>query len=238
MYAREVEDQELTFGVSGKLLRNSLVMYDRESESLWSQILGESISGDFLGAKLEFLPSLHTTWKAWKELHPDTLALKKGFRSDRDPYASYYQSSATGIIGETTVDKRLLAKEFVAGVELPDGSAMAYPFRFLSLEPVINDTIGENEILVVFDSVSATGVVFDRSVGDMSLTFKQLSSDPFTMKDNETGSTWNALTGTATDGPLAGETLKRIKSTAAFWFGWKDIHPDTGIYDHEADPAS
>ncbi len=238
MYAREVEGQELTFGVSGKLIRNVLVMYDRESESLWSQLLGESVSGDFLGAKLDFLPSWHTTWKAWKEMHPDTLALKKGLRSDRDPYTSYYQSGAAGIIGETTVDKRLLAKEFVVGVELPDGSAKAYPFRFLSLEPVINDTIGENDILIVFNNASATGVVFDRRLGDMTLTFIQLGSDPFTMKDNETGSTWNALTGTATEGPLAGETLERVKSTTAFWFGWKDFHPDTSVYEPEADPAS
>jgi Protein of unknown function (DUF3179) len=238
VYAREVEGQELTFGVSGKLIRNSLVMYDRESESLWSQILGESVSGDFLGAKLEFLPSWHTTWKAWKEMHPNTLALKKGFGSDRDPYVSYYQSSATGIIAETTVDNRLLAKEFVVGVELSDGSAKAYPFRFLSLEPVINDTIGDYEILIVFNNTSATGVVFDSRVGDMTLTFSQMSSEPFTMKDNETGSTWNAITGTATDGPLAGESLIRIKSTAAFWFGWKDFHPDTSIYDLEADPSS
>jgi hypothetical protein len=238
VYAREVEGQELTFGVSGKLIRNVLVMYDRESESLWSQLLGESVSGDFLGVKLEFLPSWHTTWKAWKEMHPDTLALKKGFRSDRDPYASYYQSSATGIIGETTVDNRLLAKEFVVGVELPDGSAKAYPFRFLSLEPVINDTIGDYEILVVFNNASATGVVFDSRLEDMTLSFNQISSEPFTMKDNETGSTWNALTGTATDGPLAGKSLIRIKSTTAFWFGWKDFHSDTSIYDPEADPAS
>jgi hypothetical protein len=238
VYAREVEGQELTFGVSGKLIRNVLVMYDRESESLWSQLLGESVSGDFLGAKLDFLPSWHTTWKVWKEMHPDTMALKKGFRSDRDPYASYYQSGATGIIGETTVDKRLLAKEFVVGVELPDGSAKAYPFRFLSLEPVINDTIGENDILIVFNIASATGVVFDRRLGDMTLTFNQLGSDPFTMKDNETGSTWNALTGTATEGPLADETLERVKSTAAFWFGWKDFHADTSVYEPEADPAS
>ena len=236
MYAREVEGNELTFGVSGKLIRNVLVMYDRQSESLWSQLLGESVSGEYLGTKLEYLPSWHTTWKAWKEMHPDTVALQKGFRSDRDPYVSYYQSSSTGIIAETTIDNRLLAKEFVVGVELSDGSAKAYPYRALSTRPVVNDSVGDYELLVVFDKTSATSIAADRRLDGMTLTFSQVSTDPFTLQDSETGSTWNALTGTAVAGPLAGEELKRIKSTAAFWFGWKDFHPDTALFELESDP--
>ena len=40
MYAREIEGRELTFGVSGKLIMNALVLYDRQTDSLWSQFLG------------------------------------------------------------------------------------------------------------------------------------------------------------------------------------------------------
>ena len=126
MYAREVNRQELTFGVSGKLIRNVLVMYDRQTESLWSQLLGESVSGELQGSKLEFLPSWHMTWGQWKEKHPDTLALKKGRRGIRDPYTTYYQSGATGIISETFEDDRLFAKEFITGVEI-DGAANCLP---------------------------------------------------------------------------------------------------------------
>lgn len=230
MYAREINGQELSFGVSGKLIRNVLVMYDRQTESLWSQLLGEAVAGELLGDKLEYLPSWHTTWKQWKELHPDTLALKKGFGRSRDPYVSYYQSSSAGIIGETIHDDRLPTKEFVVGVELINGEAVAYPYRTLNSEPVVNDTIGDNEILVVFDSDSATGVVFDRQLEDQILTFSQSSTDPDYLLDAETQSVWNALTGEAVDGELAGQKLARIKSTASFWFGWKDFHPETAVY--------
>jgi hypothetical protein len=48
--------------------------------------------------------------------------------------------------------------------------------------------------------------------------------------DSETGTLWNGLTGEAMSGPLAGETLTRLKSTASFWFGWVDWYPDTRIY--------
>ena len=54
--------------------------------------------------------------------------------------------------------------------------------------------------------------------------------DPFTLLDRETNSSWDALSGLATAGPLAGEQLERIKSTTIFWFGWTDFHPDTKLY--------
>ena len=192
MYAREVDGQEFTFGVSGKLIRNVLVMYDRQTESLWSQLLGEAVAGELQGARLEFLPSWHTTWRQWKEMHPDTLALKKGFRGNRDPYDSYYRSGSAGIIAEKNLDRRLATKEFVLGVEL-DGAAVAYPFRMLNNEPVINDMVAGRDILVTFDRENASGVVFDRRLDDQTLSFEPVDGDPFYLVDKETNSTWDAF---------------------------------------------
>jgi hypothetical protein len=45
VYARTVNGRTLTFGVSGKLIRNSLVMYDRETHSLWTHLTGGAIDG-------------------------------------------------------------------------------------------------------------------------------------------------------------------------------------------------
>ena len=79
MYSREIDGKEFTFGVSGKLIMNALVMYDRQTDSLWGQIIGEAIQGPMKGTTLEFIPAIHTTWEDWKRLHPDTLALRKGY---------------------------------------------------------------------------------------------------------------------------------------------------------------
>ena len=46
MYAAEVGKQKLTFGVSGMLWNRSLVMYDKETGTLWSHILGEAMQGN------------------------------------------------------------------------------------------------------------------------------------------------------------------------------------------------
>lgn len=229
MYDRQINGKEYTFGVSGKLIRNVLVMYDRQTESYWSQLLGESVEGELIGTKLEFVPSWMTTWEAWQAMHPDTVALNKGGRRGaRDTYTGYYSSPSAGVIGETTFDTRLDTKEFVIGVELAN-TAVAYPFRVLNEQPIVNDVVGEMALLVVFDSDTANGVVFDRQLNDQLLTFSRSDRDDI-LVDAETGSTWDAFSGVALSGPLSGEHLMRIKSTAVFWFGWKDFHTDTAVY--------
>ena len=89
----------MTFGVSGKLIMNSLVMYDRETESLWSQFLGEAVEGPLSGSSLELLPAQLTSWSAWREQHPNTLYLKTG-GIPFDPYLDYYYSHRSGVIGK------------------------------------------------------------------------------------------------------------------------------------------
>jgi hypothetical protein len=227
VYSREIDGREFTFGVSGKLIRNVLVMYDRQTGSLWSQLLGESVQGELQGTRLEFLPSWMTTWEDWKEQHPETLALRKGFGGSRDPYSSYYTSSQTGVIGELNRDDRLYVKEFVIGVEV-DGKAAAFPFSALNSEPVLDFDLAEMPLVIVFSSSTGTGVVFDRRVDGQLLTFSQLEGTQ--IMDAETGTTWDGLSGTALSGPLLGSQLERVKSTAVFWFGWKDWFPETTIY--------
>ncbi|VAW34334.1 hypothetical protein MNBD_CHLOROFLEXI01-2965 [hydrothermal vent metagenome] len=229
MYSREINGEEYTFGVSGKLIRNVLVMYDRQTESYWSQLLGEAVEGELVGTKLTFEPSWMMSWAQWQALHPDTIALDKlGRRGGRDTYDSYYSSNQTGVIPETITDNRLDVKEFVAGVELND-AIIAYPFRTLNDEPVVNDTVGDEAVLVTFDAETAVSTAFSREVDGQTLTFTATDT-PFVIQDNETDTTWDALTGVALEGSLAGSQLTRYKSTGSFWFGWKDIHPDTLLY--------
>ncbi len=229
MYDREIDGKVYSFGVSGKLIRNVLVMYDRQTESYWSQLLGEAVQGEMVGTKLEFVPSWMMTWGEWKERHPDSLALdKRGRRSSQDSYASYYRSSSAGVIGETIPDSRLPTKQFVLGVEL-DEAQIAYPFSVLSESPVVNDQVGDESVLVVFDPETAVAVAYNPVVDGQKLTFFSTGQES-TLEDEETGTQWDAFTGEAVAGELAGSQLERRKSTTSFWFGWKDIHTDTLVY--------
>lgn len=206
---------------------NVLVMYDRQTDSLWSQLLGEAVEGELKGQELEYLPSWQTTWADWKTRYPNTVALIKGFKSTRDPYDGYYNSNQAGVVGESFQDSRLEIKEFVIGVSLGD-DAVAYPFRSLNDEPVVNEIVDGVPILVIFDAENATGVVFERVIESRTLTFQ--TSDGLTITDVETSTTWDGLTGVALSGELEGMRLKRVKSTQSFWFGWKDFYPETRVY--------
>lgn len=206
---------------------NVLVMYDRQTKTLWSQLLGEAVEGELKGTKLEFLPAWQTTWADWKEKHPDTVALQKGYYGGSDPYDNYYASSQTGVISQTVLDERLHVKEFVVGVD-QNGEAAAYPFSVLNSQPVVNDIVSEVPILVVFNAETGTGIVFNREIDGQTLTFQ--SQNGLTLIDDETNTTWDGLTGEAIAGPLGGSTLTRIKGTSSFWFGWKDWYPNTRVF--------
>ncbi len=234
MYSREVDGQVYTFGVSGKLIMNVLVMFDRETKSFWSQLLGEAVDGELKGAKLDFRPAWLMTWEEWKTRYPQTLALVKGYSGSRDPYDGYYDSQQAGVLGEARVDDRLPTKQFVTGVDL-DGEAVAYPWSVLSLEPVVNDQIGDTPVVVVFAAGTATGVAFRRTLEGQTLTFSISDPEALTLTDAETGSRWAGLTGQALEGPLAGKQLERVKSTASFWFGWKDWYPETRVYGQDGE---
>lgn len=233
MYARQIEglDEPLTFGVSGKLIMNVLVMYDRQTGSLWSQILGQAVEGELAGTQLTPLPALQTTWEAWRALHPETLALNKGYPGARDPYDSYYRDSRAGVLGETRADNRLPRKELGLGLIIA-GQPAFYPFSRLSAEGVVNDRVGDHPLLVVFRPEATTGLAFDPSVDGQVLTFSQETGDngDLVLVDDQTASRWNSWTGTALAGPLAGQALARVPATTSFWFGWKDWHPDTHLY--------
>ena len=237
MYARQFEGQTepLTFGVSGKLIRNALVMYDRQTDSLWSQFLGVAVTGEFQGTALVPLASTLTDWETWKRLHPETLVLDQG-GSRRDQYTGYYSSNSAGVLGERNSDSRLGGKEFVLGLQLP-GFQRAYAFRHLSATPVVNDQLGDVELVVVFDADAATGVAFDRVVDGRTLTFDRVldaAEGDILVRDRETETLWSGLTGEAIEGELAGTRLEQLPFTQMFWFAWTDFYEDGPLWEPPA----
>ena len=212
---------------------NALVMYDRQTDTLWSQFLSRGVKGPLADVRLEIVPSLQTTWEQWLQLNPDTLLLDKRGRYVSDTYESYYRGGSAGILGESNKDKRLHRKELVLGVVV-DEAVKAYPFGAMAEQGLINDSFSGNQVVVTFDPLSETGAIFDRNNEGRTLTFELLPRSDGglrIMKDQQTGSTWALLTGRAVSGPLAGTALKQLPAHYSFWFAWSDFHPDTALYD-------
>ena len=217
----------MTFGVSGKLVRNSLVMFDRQTGSLWSHLTGESISGPLNGKHLQQLGSAQTTWGLWLKKHPTTVLLQADRSDVEDRYQSYYSGSDTGIISVKRTDDRLPAKERILGIRL-GGDVKAYDFRALARDRVVNDRVGGTPLVIVFDGGSESGAVYRTDPGGTLLKF--LPGDGVLQMAEAGGSVWDGLTGTALSGPLAGQVLEQVPITYSFWFGWADFYPNTAVY--------
>jgi len=212
--------------VSGKLIMNALVMYDHQSDTLWSQFLSQGVKGPLLNKKLEIVPAVQTTWQQWVNLHPDTLVLDKRGSYGRDVYDAYYDNGSTDLILESNKDRRLPNKQLVMEI------TKAYPFSAISQESVINDHFAGEEVVITFDPTSESGAAFVRRLNGRNLTFEPAPgrAGVALMRDQETGSLWQVLTGQAVEGDLFGERLERLPSHYSFWFAWSDSHPQTELY--------
>ena len=214
---------------------NNLVMYDVETDSLWSQFLGEAVAGPLEGAGLQLRASQISAWATWRGQHPDTLVLDTapygtgplGWTSD--DYQDYYFDGRAGLTGETHADPRFSKKRLVVGVAGESGQ-IAYPEGALQRQGVINDTFEGRPLLVAWDARTGAAAVHLREADGMTLTF-DAREDPHEMVDRETGSTWNRVSGEAESGKLAGERLEPVRSIKSFWFAWTDFYPDTRLYE-------
>ena len=228
MYARQLEGRTLSFGVSGALLRDSLVMYDRQTGSYWTQVDGLAIGGALDGRALQAVPSVHTTWKAWKALYPQSRVLRKRGRRG-SLYESYNRNqNELGILGRRNADSRLKGKTRIFGIR-QDGEETAFPLDEVRDVRLVETTVGDIAVLLAAASDDTPVQVYDRRVGERVLTFRFTDGDR-ALRDNETATTWRLADGVAIDGPLAGHRLTRVVAHSAFWFGWQGFFPRSEVW--------
>ena len=234
-----------SFGVSGLLWKDNLVMYDAESDSLWSQVAATAIRGPLTGTELELVPSMLASWDEWRTEHPDTEVLLppplsgtvvgRGYAAVRDytfdPYGAYETNGQVGFAGlrgeeRVVADDRLRAKVEVLGVVHGD-EARAYPRPTVEREGVLNDRVGGTPVVVAV-TPGGSLVAYERTGAGGVLAFRSGDGEG-TMRAG--GSRWRVATGKAVDGPHEGATLVRANDRPAmFWFSWVDFHPGTAVY--------
>lgn len=128
VFDRRIEGRTLEFGVSGLLHDSNVLLYDRDSSSLWSQMAQSAVAGPRAGTPLRAIPARVLPWRVWREDHPDSLVMSRetGHRRDYgvDPYARYPRSGTTWF-PVSHRDERLPMKERVLGVTV-DGTPYAF----------------------------------------------------------------------------------------------------------------
>lgn len=167
-FFRTLDGQNLTFGVSGLLYESDLLMYDHQSESLWSQIGMEAITGKSLGQRLEPLFVEQTTWGDWRRSHPDSLVLstKTGYVRDyeRDPYRGYGDSDEL-YVPITNTSPQFSPKQWVLGLAVK-GKFKAYPFsEFPHSSGVLHDRFNGQEIEIQWDVEAKKATAWSLATG-------------------------------------------------------------------------
>ena len=164
-FSATVSGKERTFGVSGLLYLSDVLLYDRQSESLWSQIDRLAISGPMKGERLQQVALTHTRWDVWKAKgDTQVLSIDTGYRRDysKSPYGNYNESEAIYFpVGN--IDKRFHPKEQVIGLVL-NGQFKAYPFAELTnTASPLNDIFSGQPVSIRFDAAQRSGAVYDHT---------------------------------------------------------------------------
>ena len=244
---------QLEFGVSGLLINSNLMLYDRRDNfSLYPQMTHTAINGTYEGEELALLPAVETTYANWKRMYPDTEVVQFGtgletyhstisnYYKDVDLFNGYpygdYRTNHDRLLFPTTTNQpdlsSYLTKEMVLGICLGDGVS-AYPYSNMGDAAVLNDVLGGQELVVVYDAGTRTAIPFSRRVGGRTLTFYQVEAAgplPVEFRDVETGTLWD-LRGEAMDGELIGARLEQLPAHTSMWFAWSTFWPQTAVWD-------
>ncbi len=228
------------------MLRNSdMVMYDRETESWWQQMLGEAIVGDLTGKKLTPLPAQIISFAQFAESYQQgrVLSRETGHRREygRNPYVGYDDINQKPFLYRGKPDDRLPPMEKLVTITI-NKNDKAWPHSQTRKLNVIHDEISGQPIVIFHTADGAVSAldkndigsshqvgnigVFDPGVDGKVLHFKYRGTK---FIDEETGSEWD-VTGQATEGELKGRRLAPITHGHEFAFAWLAFKPNTLIW--------
>jgi hypothetical protein len=235
---------EVTFATSGMLYNSNLLMFDSHTSTLWSQLGGDGTVGTLTGVKLLRYPAQVMSFADFRNAYPESPVLSRetGFNRSygENPYLGYDVAGEPAFLFDGGVDGRLPPKTRVVTLE-QNGEVVAYPFEVLQQEHVVNDTIGNEPIVLFWQAGTASALdkqtiadsqdvgsvgVFRRIVNGETLIFIWNGEN---FIDEETNSIWN-LAGEAVAGSLQGTQLTAVIHDNTLWFAWAAFKPETTIF--------
>lgn len=224
-------DHTLTLQASGKLWRDALVMWDKQTKSLWTQHGGRAIQGDAhaAGVSLTPLPSTHVPWSEARARHPDARVLRKaanllggGTKTIYDDYLA--RTDQLGIFGTHLADDTLPGKTLVYGFERPE-AAYALSLPGLASHRGVAMSVGGDPVFAhALPGAKAARVWHRAPAGSNALL--DLRWDGATLSSPD-GQRWDPFDGRGLDGQPA---LRGIDGTVVYWFAWHQNHPTSRVW--------
>ncbi|MCH5276295.1 MAG: DUF3179 domain-containing protein [Desulfovibrionaceae bacterium] len=235
VYAARANNQNLILDAEGRLFNSNAVLIDRNTGSLWSQMLGVAIDGPLTGTGLRILPCYWSNWGHAREFYSDAKVLQTprgGWRNyNRDPYGSYltpdnYYDDERILYPLTRLDSRLPAKTQILGLEI-DNNFMAVDVNYIRKVKVANFYSGLTPLVAIYDSRLDVARVFERSVWEGHSPALFVWQDGV-LRDIQTRSEWD-MDGRCVRGNLEGASMEQKFGIYAFWFAWAAFNPETEL---------
>jgi uncharacterized protein DUF3179 len=230
-FRAEVEGRRLAFRIRGTY-NATILLEETSTGSLWAPFNGAALAGPLRGTILERLPLSQCLWNEWLAMHPTTRVLY-GEQALREGHGCEFSPGSPGVVRAflptlaRPFDTRLPHNALVLGVE-NGASARAYPLETLArIGPVLNETLGDAELVVRCRPGTLQALAFHRRVGDRVLVFGYSATRG--VYDEQTGSVWNEM-GEAVSGPLAGTQLAYLDSGIEEWYAFAAYNPDAEIF--------
>jgi len=218
-----------TFGSSGLLYRSNKLMYDHQTSTLWSHLHGEPVMGSLVGKgkKLRILPMTLTTWGEWRGQHPKTevLSLETGYERNYtpgQPYGAYFRSTDLMFPVWKKSPDALKAKDRIFGLELK-GTRKAYALRTLVENPVVNDIVAGNTVVLLTDPASEAVRAY------LSSGRRLKYSQERKLVDEETGEEFTVEEEHLVNAEST-VRLVRLAGHLAYWFGWYASFPASEVF--------
>jgi hypothetical protein len=167
-FSGRIDKHKLDFGVSGLLYNSDVLLYDRQTGSLWSQIMQQAVAGKLKGTKLKSLPLQHTSWANWKKTHPETkvLSMRTGYMRPygKNPYKDYIASKHLYFPVYKKAPETYHPKERVLGLEI-SGTFKAYPFIELNKlgKENFTDIVHKQSVTIHWNEKHQTGTISDKN---------------------------------------------------------------------------
>ncbi len=242
-YDRRVGKRILDFGTSGALLNSSLVMYDRQTESLWSHYTGQAVVGHLAGTELDLIPVQTVSFEKFLSAHPDgqVLSLDTGHfrRYGENPY-DYYDSNNRPFLFGGPLDDRLDPITRVVALR-SDGEGAVIPYSVLAQRRVVPFAFAGRELVALYAPGTASAldspiIAEGRDVGATGVFVASIDGRPLELSANSDGWFVDAATGVAYDilgqpagGSDGGAPLESVEHLDTFWFAAAAFYPDAEI---------
>lgn len=182
VFERIVNSTKYDFGTSGKLFQSNLVMYDRQTDSYWSQLLAKAIAGDLTDFQLKIYPSSIVQFNTIKSIPGlQVLSNETGYDRDyqADPYQEY-QANDEILFPISNLDQRLPAKTKIYAVTV-NGKQKAYVYNHLISSKTLLDNFNDLNLRIDVDQynrIKVTDSLQNQYQGYIAYWFSWAANNP------------------------------------------------------------